>query len=270
MQIVDVINKLTRELGIACCGEDKDGVGESIMHSLTSFRSDIKSINPGQPIGDKVEGGTVSIKLDGTQQPEAARTLDSVIGSVLKSLNLVAKNYNDHRRQQTPDFDGTGRRINFDVPDEKAALFTEGISTITRSLRDTPELKVQYKTGTAAVLHHVDTIVGTKSFVNIVVNNGYEILAEEAIITPPHFNLRIQGTPTNLANEIAKIMGMDASSLSDSDSRNSRDIKKVFTGGKDVIIDLSHAKAADALGAIQTFVARIQAMPPRDSGEIDK
>ena len=56
----------------------------------------------------------------------------------------------------------------------------------------------------------------------------------------------------------------------DSDSRKSRDLKKVFTGGKDVIIELSDAKAADALGAIQTFVARIQGMPPRDSGEIDK
>jgi hypothetical protein len=37
-----------------------------------------------------------------------------------------------------------------------------------------------------------------------------------------------------------------------------------------VTIDLSDAKAAGALGAIQTFVTRIQGMPPRDSGEIDK
>ena len=68
MQIVDAISKLTRELGIACCGEDKDAVGESIMHSVTSFKRDIKSIHPGQPIADKVEGGIVSIKLDGAQQ----------------------------------------------------------------------------------------------------------------------------------------------------------------------------------------------------------
>lgn len=271
MQIVDAIRKLTRELGIACCGEDNDGLGDSIMHSVTSFRREIKSINPGQPHGDKVDGGAVTIKFDGPQQPEAARTVDSIIGSILNNLGLVLSGgVNERRRQQTSDFNHTGRLIDFVVPEELAAQFAEGIAKIAQSLKKTPELKNQYKTGTEAVLHYVDHIVGTRSSVNIVINQGYQIQDGEPIITPPHFNLKIQGIPTRLADDIAKIMGINTDRLSDSSSRKSRNLKTIFTGGKDVTIDLSDAKATDILEAIKTFVARIQGLPPRDSGEIGK
>ena len=90
------------------------------------------------------------------------------------------------------------------------------------------------------------------------------------IIASPHSNLKIQRTPINLANDIARILELNADALPDSISRKSRDLKTVFTDRKDVTIDLSYPKEEAGLEAIQTFVSRIQNIPPRHPDKIDK
>lgn len=269
MQIIEAIDELKKVLGMACSGggEDRSEVGESIIESVASIKP-IRNFDSVKH--SEVSGGEVTIAFSGNQQPEAARTLDSVIGDVLGSLGLSEldvdnKRNNKQRRSVANKENPESRIIMFLVPDDKAALFAEGVSKITQSLKNNSELQEQYGIGTSVAVALPD---GIKPFVNIAIPKGYEMIDGKPVITPPHFDLRLQGVPEELAKKIATIIGKNPYTLQDSKPRESRDLKKTFTGGKDITIDLSKPESSEAIKAIRMFLDRIKSIPKpgSDSG----
>jgi hypothetical protein len=264
MQIIQAIDELKRVLGMACGGgggaDNRSEMGDSIMQSVTSIQEIEPRIrNFDSVVYSAVGGGEVTIVFSGNQQPEAARTLHSAIGTVLGTLDL------DRGERRGIGDDGTGRIIKFTVPNDKAALFTDGVSQITQSLKDSQNLREQYGVGTSVSLE-LESIPSIKPFVNIVVSRGYEMVDQKPVITPPHFDLRLQGVPEELAKNLATILGTDPDGLEDSKSRTSRDLSKTLRGGKDITIDLSKPESDIAIEAIRTFIQRIGNLPELGSG----
>lgn len=270
MQIIEAIDELKRVLGMACSGggEDRSEVGESIIESVASIKP-IRNFDSVKH--SEVSGGEVSIAFSGNQQPEAARTLDSVIGHVLESLGLSEldvdnKRNNKQRRSVANKENPESRIIMFLVLDDKAALFADEVSKITQSLKQNLGLKDQYRIGTSLAVNLPD---GIRPSVNIVIPKGYEMIDDKPVIKPPHFDLRLQGVPEELAKQIAGMIGKDPDALKDSGIRKSRDLSRRFTGGKDISVDLSkHPESDKALDAIRTFLQRIEKYPKpgSDSG----
>src|SRR5580658_1155109 len=102
MQILEAVDCLVQELGIACGANDETFrtlIGDGIASAVTSL----------QPWSEPgARGGDLAIKLDGEAQPEAARTLQGIIDVILIKLELPTS-----KRRKTPDFEGTGRKIVF-------------------------------------------------------------------------------------------------------------------------------------------------------------
>src|ERR1700722_8197370 len=102
MQILEAVNCLVQELGIACGANDESfrtQIGDGLANAVASL----------QPWAEpEARGGDMTIKLAGEAQPEAGRTLQGIIDVILIKLELPTS-----KRRKTPDCDGTGRKIVF-------------------------------------------------------------------------------------------------------------------------------------------------------------
>jgi hypothetical protein len=116
MEILEAVECLVQELGIACGANDTSSrtqIGDGIANAVTSL----------QPWSEPAaRGGEVTIKLAGEAQPEAARTLQGIIDVILIKLEIATS-----KRRKTPDFDGTGRQISFAVPEAMADMLAESL-----------------------------------------------------------------------------------------------------------------------------------------------
>src|SRR5277367_4454504 len=147
MEIVEAVECLIAELGIACGANDETFrtlIGDGIANAVTSLQK------YSEPVA---HGGEVTIKLAGEAQPEAARTLQGIIDVILLKLELPVS-----RRKKTPDVEGTGRKIVFAVPSDKADMLSESLVGAAGVIRSMPELNEQYHQATEFSLETINAI----------------------------------------------------------------------------------------------------------------
>lgn len=242
MQIHEAVGCLVEELGIACGANDevyRTQIGDGIANAVTSLQP---WTEPG------ARGGEITIKLAGEAQPEAARTLQGIIDVILIKLELPTS-----KRKKTPDYDGTGRKIVFAVPDDKADMLAESLIGAAGVVRMMPELCQQYHQATDFSLQTINAIPGAKPFIRLIVP-GLNNVPSHKYSEYPYFNLQVQGVPFSLARALAATMGTDVDSFAVSGFRQSRDLSRDYKGGKTIDIAMNADYTAAALQDFKNFV----------------
>lgn len=241
MEILEAVDCLVEELGIACGGNDdafRTQIGDGIVNAVTSV----------QVWSEKdARGGEVTIKLEGDAQPEAARTLQGIIDVILIKLEIPTS-----KRRKTPDYEGTGRKIVFTVPGDKAVMLAESLIGAAGVVRNMPELKEQYRRATDFALDTINEISGAKPFIRLIIPT----LNDVPVHPPsefPYFNLQIQGVPAPLAKNLAATMGVNVDSFAASGFRQSRDLSKDYRGGLTVDIAMNAGYVNAVLAAIEIY-----------------
>jgi hypothetical protein len=242
MQILEAVECLVLELGIACGGNDESfrtQIGDGIANAVTSLQVWTEP---------SAKGGQVTIKLAGEAQPEAARTLQGIIDVILIKLELPTS-----KRRKTPDFAGTGREIVFAVPDDRADMLAESLIGAAGVVRLMPELAEQYHRATDFSLDTINRISGAKPFIRLIIPGLNDVPSHRGH-EHPYFNLQVQGVPDPLAKKVAATMGVDFNTLIVSGFRQSRDLRKDFKGGKTLDIAMKASYTNDVFADIQNFV----------------
>jgi hypothetical protein len=246
MQILEAVECLVEELGIACGGNDetfRTPIGDGIANAVTSLQL---WTEPG------ARGGEITIKLAGEAQPEAARTLQGIIDVILIKLELPTS-----RRRKTPDYDGTGREIEFIVPEDKADILAESLIGAAGVVRNMPELNQQYHAATDFSLQTINTIPGAKPFIRLIIPSLNDVPMHRPS-EYPYFNLQIQGVPGPLAKILAATMREHVDSFAASGDRQSRDLTKDFKGGKTIDIAMNANYTEAAFADIRTYAGTRQ------------
>jgi len=241
MQIGEAVNCLVQELGIACGANDESFrtlIGDGIANAVTSVQA------WSEP---EARGGDITIKLAGEAQPEAARTLQGIIDVILIKLDLPTS-----RRRKTPDYDGTGRKIVFAVPEDKADILAESLAGAAGVVRLMPELSQQYHRATDFSLRRINAIPGAKPFIRLIIP-GLNDVASHPASDYPYFNLQIQGVPVRLAKRLATVMKTDLDSFPASGNRQSRDLSKDFKGGKTIDVAMNANYTAAVFAEIESY-----------------
>jgi hypothetical protein len=249
MQILEAVDCLVEELGIACGANDetfRTQIGDGIANAVTS-------VQPWSEPGAR--GGDITIKLDGEAQPEAARTLQGIIDVILIKLELPTS-----KRRKTPDFEGTGRKIVFAVPDDRADMLAESLVGAAGVLRNMPELKQQYHQATDFSLKTINAIPGAKPFIRLIVPGLNDVPWQKAG-DYPYFNLQMQGVPGPLTKTLAATMGVDVDFFEASGDRQSRDLSKDFRGGKTIDIAMNADYTAAVFADIENYVGAKRLSP---------
>ena len=244
MEILEAVDCLVQELGIACGGNDevfRTQIGDGIVNAVTSLQVWTEP---------DARGGEITIKLDGEAQPEAARTLQGIIDVILIKLELPTS-----RRRKTPDHEGTGRKILFTVPDDKADILAESLIGAAGVVRNMPELKEQYHKATDFSLDTINEIRGAKPFIRLIIPTLNDVPAHPRS-DYPYFNLQIQGVPPPLAKILAASMGVGVDSFAVSGFRQSRDLSKDFRGGKTIDVAMNADYVPAVFAAIATYAGR--------------
>jgi hypothetical protein len=241
MQILEAVDCLVQELGIACGANDetfRTQIGDGIANAVTSLQLWSER---------DAHGGDITIKFDGEAQPEAARTLQGIIDVILIKLELPTS-----KRRKTPDFDGTGRKIVLSVPDSKTDMLAESLVGAAGVVRNMPELKLQYHGATDFSLQTINAIPGAKPFIRLIIPGLNDVPWQKAG-DYPYFNLQLQGTPVPLAGTLASTMGVDVDFFTASGDRQSRDLNKNFKGGWTINIAMNADYTAAAFADIKNY-----------------
>jgi hypothetical protein len=241
MQILEAVDCLVLELGIACGGNDetfRTQIGDGIANAVTSLK----------PWSEpEARGGDVTIKLAGEAQPEAARTLQGIIDVILIKLGIPPS-----KRKKTPDYEGTGRKIEFAVPDDQADMLAESLVGAAGVVRLMPELSQQYHQATDFSLQTINAIPGAKPFIRLIIP-GLNDVPSHPKAEYPYFNLQIQGVPGALAEKLAGTMGVEVGSFAESGDRQSRDLRAEFKGGKTIDLAMNAGYTAGAFAQIEDY-----------------
>lgn len=242
MEILESVNCLVEQLGIACGANDENfrtQIGDGIANAITSL----------QPWSEpEARGGEITIKLAGEAQPEAARTLQNIIDIILIKLEVSPS-----RRRKTPDCEGTGRKIIFAVPEHKANMLSESLIGVAGVVRLMPELNRQYHLATDFSLRTINAILGAKPFIHLIIP-GLNDVPSHSQAEYPYFNLQIQGVPQPLARQLAATIGINSNLFAVSAPRPSRNLNRNFKGGKTVDIAMDKDYAAAAFADIENYV----------------
>lgn len=266
MQILEAIEQLKKEVGIACDAEANaekpdESIGQSIVGSEVSFVASrpiadrsIHTLNPNQP-QEVVEGGDLLIKFVGNQQPEAARTLDSILTPIInRHAPEIDKETGEPKTQYRSRLGKSDKRVlAVTIPEDKASDFVDEIIEVTNKIKATKGLRKQFALGTELSMESINKIPGAKPYVRLELGNGFELEDDKPVIKPPHFEIRINGIPVPLARDLAQIMGVDE--LPNSPSTTSRDHTQKFKGGKSITIALDDPKMPEVKEKIERYVA---------------
>jgi hypothetical protein len=245
MQVTEAVKALTDALGIFC-GE-KTNVGATISNAETSYKELPPVGKPEHPL--PAIGGIFQTHFKGNAQPEAARTVDSILAAVLTNLGHPGATTRYAKTENR-----TERFIEYAVPRD-ASQFVIDILDVVIAIKTQPALKKQYEMATDAALNAINKIPGAKPFINFHFGKGMVEDGDNVRPDPHQFVLEVKGTPLELAREI---YGGIAAILQDSDERQSRDLSKTYAGGKDLLVDLADPSAASILQKIRDYAARKQ------------
>lgn len=266
MQIHEAVENLRKAVGIACDAEGNshqpdESIGQAILGSEVSFvasksiaERSIHSFNPHAP-QEVIEGGTVLVKFIGDQQPEAARTLDSILTPIINRHAPVIDTETGEPMMQYRRRSGhtEQRSLKFTIPEHKAADFVDEIIEVTHKIQATQGLRSQFAMGTELSMESINKIRGAKPYLQLHLGKGFELDGDKPIIKPPYFKLKINGVPIPLAKELALIVGVEE--LPNSPETTSRDHKQRFNGGKTLTIALDDPKMPAVKDKIERYVA---------------
>ncbi len=272
MEIVEAIDELKKTIGIACNStgpagtpkqkEEFTSLGNDISASLTSFQPEVRpqdrsihtfvpgaALPEGEEAPPPVTGGRVRITFVGGQQPEAARTLDSILTPIINEALGTDTGQHRSRLGKTTD-----RIMDFRIPTQVAGNFVDHVIEVTNRIKATPELRKQFQAGIELSIEHINKIDGPKPYIELNLGKGYELKDGVPDLKPPHFTLKISGTPLPLARTLAEAVGNDVEDFPNTIQTTNRDHTKTYEGGKEFKIALDSPKVPKAFEAIKQYV----------------
>jgi|GEM_PF-3466236 len=261
MPIKDALENLMKALAIAHGGNDGTIAPQRLEYHTkigdTFSRSIIRggSVNqecitvtrrmgakPSAAQPDVILGGDIIMRLEGDAQPEAARTLNSILKDAYKELGISSAHPPSRR---VAGADGLGRMLTFSLPDDSALAFAEYINGVAEKVRSNPALPAQCFAGTSLSLGEVNKIPGAKPFV-LLSSKGEDW----------HFNLRIEGVPMPLAARLAPQLGKKLTDFEPSGKVSSRDRADMYdNGGVTMEIPLNHPDSSQMMTEIARYTS---------------
>ncbi|MCE2926765.1 MAG: hypothetical protein LW823_03865 [Rickettsiales bacterium] len=279
VDVAGAVMGLIKTVGTACGGEIGQfhtEIGRSITQSVTRCT---RTRNE-NALGKHVPGGLILIDLRGTEQPEAARVLDNIIGQALHESGITQDEWkvdaSGGRRNAKEDLntgEATGREIKFVVPDDKAAAFADTLDKLTKVIRKSPNLAAQCHKGVLCSQEVINQVKGltttgkvekgaVKPYVQLVVPKHSE-KETEALAKPAHFILHLEGVPDGMAEQIGAIQNIPTYVYVASGERRSRDMNHTFTGGVNISIPINDSGFDRVISAIKHY------KPPQIRGGSD-
>ncbi|MDX2112112.1 MAG: hypothetical protein SFW63_00010 [Alphaproteobacteria bacterium] len=268
VDVAEAVKSLIKTIGIACggdAGQFQTQIGKTIGQCQTQF---VGNKNP-NALGKLVQGGYVEISLRGSEQPEAARVLDNVIGQALHEAKINLQEWkvkeNAARRHAVNDpttGQATGRVIKFVVPDDKAAAFAGALNEIDQIISRSGSLSQQCHKGVLCSQDVINQVEGLttkgeikegaiKPFVELAIPARHEA-SSSGLARQACFVLHLEGVPNGMAAQIDSIRGV-TDQRQPSKNRYSRGMKHEFTGGVDISIPINDPRFDEVIDAIKHY-----------------